>query len=722
MTIPFDDGSLERLLARFRDQAEVVRDRANRQFFMLLSVALISVCALYVAMILWRTPQSALLWPVSCALVAGFGLHWWARSSGRYGPATIMLAALMLTGICAVILVQRGSNAAAVIYGLTTVAVVLIAGFVRVGSLFGAWLAVWTAAVTWATSAGLISNAADNPFGADQARVLALLVAIILIGSAARISQSRRRGLEALLESALELTEAERDDARRLAERRERTVAELGHEIRTPMTGIVGAAQLLARQSMSPVQQQLLSIQRQSAERLLNLVTAVLDEAKAQAGPTAPPRREAYSLQQVTSEVIELFAPQAHRKGVEVIWTATPEVPHVLLGDSMRVRQILSNLVSNAVKFTEHGVVHVRLLTSPPDRLRVEVHDTGAGIDAADIDTIFDRFVSAAPAAERAFSTGLGLPICRELARAMGGDVTAGSQAGNGSCFVFELACEAGDPAADGGLARPEKPPPGRVWVVGASAPLQIQLEFLLGEMDVDARFVDHLPSAAEWSEGASQPQAIMIDAWVGHGRRVDLLPSLLGGLGDINRRVIVINSVAQDAALGVFDAVWQLFRPPRWISMREALLWAFSARDDVDPPAARSANLRVLLVDDNPVNQIVGKAMLELIGAEVKLVGNGRAAVEATHAETFDLILMDLQMPDMDGLEATRRLRLSESRRGAKRIPVIAVTGQAGLDVEAQCRAVGMDALLLKPYTSSQLHKIVAVHCGKALASRSYP
>ncbi|MEO8279507.1 MAG: ATP-binding protein [Ideonella sp.] len=547
---------------------------------------------------------------------------------------------------------------------------------------------------------------------------MALLVAIILIGTAALISQRRRRGLEALLESALKWTEAERDDARRLAERRANTVAELGHEIRTPMTGIVGATQLLAQQPMSPVQRQLLSIQRQSAERLLNLVTAVLDEAKSEAGP-AKPGRDPYLPHQLVAEVIELFAPQAHRKGIEIIWTADPEVPHVLLGDAMRIRQILSNLVSNAVKFTQRGVVHVHLLQSLQHTLQIEVRDTGAGLAAAEIDTIFERFVSAAPAGEQAYSTGLGLSICRDFARAMGGEVTVRSHPGQGSCFVLEVDCTScGSTATGASAGTPEKPPPGRVWVVGASAPLQIQLQFLLNAMGTGCRFVDHLPSEAEWAQGAVQSQAIMIDAWVGHGRCVDLLPAILGGVRDINRRVIVINSVAQDAALGVFDAVWQVFRPPRWNAMREALTWAFSTQPEAGPSLSTTQPLRVMLVDDNPVNQIVGKAMLELIGAQVKLVSGGRAAVEAAQGEAFDLILMDLQMPEMDGLEATRRLRIDEARRAASPTPVIAVTGQAGLEVEAQCRSVGMDSLLLKPYTSSQLHTVVAAHCRKELLS----
>jgi CheY-like chemotaxis protein len=258
----------------------------------------------------------------------------------------------------------------------------------------------------------------------------------------------------------------------------------------------------------------------------------------------------------------------------------------------------------------------------------------------------------------------------------------------------------------------PERPPPGRLWVIGASAPLATQLRFIFTDMEVDARFIDRLPTEAEWAESGAPAQAMMVDIWVGHGRCVGLLPDVLETVRRDGRRVIVVNNVAQDAALGVLDDVWQVFRPPRWASLREALGWAFTgAGCDAPLRPTRPATLRVLLVDDNAVNQIVGKAMLELLGTEVVAVSGGQVAIDEALRRRFDLILMDLQMPEMDGFEATRRLHAAESRHGRGGTPVVAVTGQVDDGVQAACRAAGMRSVLIKPYTVDQMRVIIDTH-----------
>ncbi|MEP7296080.1 MAG: ATP-binding protein [Burkholderiales bacterium] len=706
MTTSIEDGSL----ARFRDEARAIRDRADWRIFALLCTASLAVTLLFSIVILTLRPNSPLLWPNALAFVTIVGTTLWTRRTQRVPAGIAVLATVMIVGISGVILVQRGSNAPAVLYGLTTVTVLFFADRSRLGARLGAWLIVWTGAVTWAAQTGRFGIDAPNPLGADNARMLALIVAAALIGLAARVGLQRRRGLDALLERALQFTAAERDAAQRLAERRARTVAEIGHEIRTPMTGIVGATQLLSQQAMSPIQRQLLSIQRQSVERLLHLVTAVLDEAKAESGQMAL-RSAPYPLRTLTAEVTELFAPQAHRKGVEIIWTAEPSLPNGVVGDAMRMRQILSNLVSNAVKFTDHGSVHVHMFLTGPAQMRIEVRDTGRGIPAARQEAIFERFVSDTRDDEQTHSTGLGLPICRELARGMGGRITVSSRLAEGSCFALEMPCvPALTDSAEHRL--PERPPPGRLWVIGASAPLATQLRFIFTDMEIDARFIDRLPTEAEWAEDGAPAQALMVDIWVGHGRCVELLPEVLDAVRRNGRRVIVINNVAQDAALGVLDDVWQVFRPPRWTSLREALTWAFSGTShDAPLRPARPTALRVLLVDDNAVNQIVGKAMLELLGTEVLSVSGGQAAIDEALLRRFDLILMDLQMPEMDGYEATRRLRDAESRLGRARTPVVAVTGQVDGEVQAACRAAGMESVLIKPYTVDQMRVVIDTH-----------
>ena len=703
MATSVEDGSLE----RFRNEARIVRDRADGQIFVLLSTAALSITSLFALAIAARTPRSVFLWPIVAGLLLSAAATGWTYRTRRIETGIALLATVMVIGISGVVLVQRGSHAPALVYGLTTVAVVFVAGRERLGARLGLGLTAWTGAVTWASQTGRLSIDAPNPLGPDNARLLVFVVALVLIGLAARIVQRRRRGLDAILERALQLTEAERDEARALAERRARTVAEIGHEIRTPMTGIVGAAQLLSLRTLAPVQRQLLSIQRQSAERLLQLVNAVLDQAKIESAPLATAQAP-YAPRIVAAEVTELFAPQAHRKGIEVVWLAEPGLPRWVLGDSMRVRQILSNLVSNAVKFTDRGSVQVHLRHTAAGRMRIEVRDTGRGMAPERLEAAFERFVSVAVGDERHHSTGLGLPISRDLARAMGGDLVAESEPARGSCFVLDLPCAAAPP--DAGDERPPAPlPTGRVWVVGASGPLEAQLRFLFGEMAVDARFLDRPPREDEWADADAVGQVLMVDTWAGHGRCVERLPDILDEARRRGRRVIVVNSVAQDAAFGMLEDMWQMFRPPSQDSLREALAWGFesgTASVRVAPVAA--LNLRILLADDNAVNQIIGKVMLEEMGADVVVVHGGQAALDESRRRPFDLILMDLQMPEMGGLEATRRLRAREQREAAVRTPVVAVTGQVAADIEAACRDAGIDEVLPKPYTTDQLRRVV--------------
>jgi len=712
MATSVEDGSLE----RFRNEAQAIRARADWQVFALLAGAALLVDLLFFLAIALRAPSSAFLWPMVAASVLTLATVGWTLRTRRSEAGVTMLATMMVLGCSPIILIQRGANAPALIYGLATVAAVFVAGRERLGGGLALWLTLWTGAVTWAAASGRFAIDAANPLGPDRARLVAFVVAVVLIALVSIVMRRRRRALDLLLERSLRLTETERDEAQRQAERRARMVAEIGHEIRTPMTGIVGAAQLISQHPLSPVQRQLLSIQRQSAERLLQLVNAVLDEATLEAGARRA-EQAPFSPALLVSEVTDLFAPQAQRKGIEIIWTAEPRSPRVVLGDAMRVRQVLYNLVSNAVKFTDQGSIHIRLAPVDSARMRIEVEDTGRGIAAGRTEAIFERFVSDAPGHERALSTGLGLPICRELAQLLGGQLTLRSRPGSGSCFTLELPCPAAPPGAGTELPLPPVPG-GRLWVLGASHALETQLRYLLGEMGVDLRFVDALPSPAEWAQDGPSAQALLIDIWVGHGRCAEQFPALREAARRQGWRVLVIGSVAQDAALGVLDDVWQVYRPPSRSALQEAFEWAFGGGPRAAAPSASAVTpLRVLLADDNPVNQFVGKAMLDQLGADAVVVHDGQAAVEQALQQTFDLVLMDLQMPVLDGLEATRRLRAHEQMHARRRTPVVAVTGQVSHDFDAERRAAGIDAVLNKPYTIDELRQLLRTHAGKATA-----
>jgi signal transduction histidine kinase/CheY-like chemotaxis protein len=703
MPNPLEDG----WLARFRGEAQAVRAHADRQVFQLLWLASTGTCLLFVLAMLVQRRVSPFLWPILVAVGLQFFVLWWTRRPERIETGVAFLATVMTLGLSGVVYLQGGAHAPGLVYGLTTVAVVLIAGRRGLGVGLALWLGAWTGLLTWAKQTGRLTVAVTNPLGDDNARLVALLVALLLIGVATHIAKRRQQALDAILERALVATESERDAAQALADRRARTVAEISHEIRTPMTGIVGAAQLLAQRALSPGQRQLLSIQRQSAERLLQLVNALLDQARAESMPLVTEQMP-FAPRQVAREVAELFAAPAHRKGVEIVWYADAAVPGAVMGDAIRVRQILSNLVSNAVKFTDRGAVELRLLQPLPGRLQFEVSDTGRGFPASRADALFQPFVSEAHGEAGRDSTGLGLPISRQLARAMGGELSGRGEPGQGSCFVFELPCEAVAPAVP--VARPARPAvAGLLWVIGASQPLQRQLASLLAELGTQVRFVAQPPDEALWRQGAAQPQALMVDIGFGDHAASAPLPALMGDARRLGRRLILVSNVAQDAAFGTLEDVWQLFRPPNLEALAESLAWAFS--DTTPLPAAPlqpTVSTRVLLADDNAVNQVIGRSMLEAMGTDVVVVQDGREALEQCLERQFDIVLMDLQMPVMDGLEATRRLRAHELAHGQTRRPVVAVTGQVGDDIVSACRKAGIDGILAKPYTLDELRVVV--------------
>lgn len=707
MTTRVEDGSLE----RFREEARAIHQRAGWHLFTLLASAALLVSSVFVVAAWWRTPDSPILWPNLGGFLACAATVVWTRRTRRVQAGIGVLATLMMFGICGVILVQRGSLAPALSYGLTTVAVVFIAGRWQLGWPLAVVLATWTTAVTALAASGRFVIDAPNPLGEVLARLLAMAVAVVLMAIAARIALRRRGDIDALLERALSLTEAERDEARRLAARRAQAVTEIGHEIRTPMTGIVGTAQLLSQQPMTPLQRQLISTQRQSAERLMQLVTAVLEEAKVDAAQ-ALAGRAPVDLRQLVAEAADLYGAQAQRKGIELIWTAEPGFPRFVVGDAMRTRQIVANLVSNAVKYTDRGSVEIRLRRRGSDALLVEVHDSGRGVAAQRLEAIFERFVGDATGDAQAPSTGLGLAISRELAHALGGRVDVASRVGVGSCFTLELPCVVAPPPA-GEEPASARALAGRLWVVGASPPLATQLRYLLGEMKIEGCFVDRLPDVSERNTGSAGPQAVLIDVWVGHGAGIDHLPRAMQAARSGRWRVIVVSGLAEDTSVAIPVDACQIFRPLRLSSLHEALVWAFDVPGGSGNRPLAMPAVRVLLVDDNAINQLVGKAMLDAMGAEVVVADDGAAAVDAAAARDFDIILMDLQMPVLDGLEATRRLRANEQRSGRARTPVVAVTGMSPSEVATGFESTGIDAVLLKPYTIDQLRGVLARYVG---------
>ncbi|HEY3799489.1 MAG TPA: ATP-binding protein [Caulobacteraceae bacterium] len=418
---------------------------------------------------------------------------------------------------------------------------------------------------------------------AMRGRPAVMLTAAIALGLLCNMFVMARRQLSAsrdALRQARAVAQERGVAAEAANEAKSAFLATMSHEIRTPLNGVLGMAQAMAGDELAPVQKERLEVIRQSGESLLAILNDVLDLSKIEAGR--------FELEEVEFDLADLikgahsaFTALANKKGLSFALTIEDSARGVYLGDPTRVRQILYNLISNALKFTEHGEVRVRA-TRGEDCLQLSVSDTGVGIAEERMDALFDKFTQADVSTTRRYGgTGLGLAICRELADLMHGKISVYSTIGQGSVFVVRV-------------------------------PLQ--------------------------------------------------------RVGDAQATTFAL--------------------PP--------------APEGLDEPG--SLKIRVLAAEDNSVNQLVLKTLLHQIGVEPVVVDNGQLAVDAWREQTWDVILMDMQMPVMDGLTATRAIRAAEAAEGRARTPIIALTANAMAHQMQQCAAAGMDAHVAKPIEAMRL------------------
>ena len=469
-------------------------------------------------------------------------------------------------------------------------------------------------------------------------------------------------------------------------------LASLSHELRTPLNGVLGMAGLLADTRLDADQKAYLDAIRQSGEHLLGLVNDVLDLAKLEAGRLqlahAPVDAEA-----LLQGVCELLSPRAHGKRLEIAWTAPCGTPRVLSDDG-RLRQILFNLAGNAVKFTEAGGVILALDCTPLEggrtRLRFEVKDTGPGIAEADQERIFEAFAQARDHGAHFDSTGLGLAIVRRLVEGLGGRLGLDSAPGEGSCFWFELDCDVAAPAAAGARIDGTR--------VGVASLSPIVREAATRQIE----------ACGGRAVPAADAEVVLVDAALQGGRRGAMKP-----LSTAPHLVLLApEERGRIAAWKRAGYAGYLIKPLRRQSLATRILAvtgtapAAGTRPPVEderaaPAAARGT--RVLLAEDNPINAMLARALLEREGCAVERAGTGPEAVDAAMAGDFDLILMDLRMPGMDGLSAARLLR-------AKGVttPIAALTADAFEEDRQACLAAGMDGFLPKPLDPQALRALL--------------
>jgi PAS domain S-box-containing protein len=528
-----------------------------------------------------------------------------------------------------------------------------------------------------------------------------------LIATGTDISD-QRRGAEALRVSTIEALAASRAKSE--------FVANMSHELRTPLNGVIGMLELLEDTPLTGEQRALVRTAVSSGDALVGVVNDVLDFSKIEAGKLELERRP-FDPREIAESTCEMLAPEAHAKGVELTLWVGESVPAALVGDAHRVRQVLTNLIANAVKFTARGEVsvHVEASGDDPVSLRVEVTDTGIGIEPEQLARLFEPFTQADTSTTRRFGgTGLGLAISRRLVAIMHGSLSADSVPGSGSTFRVVVPLAVADGPRPSRRGRVALPPTTRVLVVYDNATnRRIVRGYLRDRVVVCDEAASGSAALAMLEEAAAAGRAyelLVLDSEMPELSGADVVRAMRATPSLAGCRVVMLTSAGSEPIEGVHK---RIAKPIRRAALLDALAEVLAGEPSVEGAAAgelvadgSGTRGRVLVAEDNPVNQLVIETLLRKRGFHVDRASDGVEVVARLDHQVHDAVFMDCQMPNLDGYEATARIRAAE--HGEFHVPIIAMTAHALAGDREKCLRAGMDDYLSKPVRTEELDPVL--------------
>ncbi len=536
--------------------------------------------------------------------------------------------------------------------------------------------------------------------------------------------------LTASLKKTSDELEAARDEALSMSKAKSEFLARMSHEIRTPMNGVLGMTELLRNTALDDKQEQFAKAVYESAESLLHIINDILDISKIESGrfelDIAP-----FNLRHMVEECLDLLAEAAHRKDLELVGSIPPDTHVFVEGDALRLRQVLINLVSNAVKFTEHGEISVRVSEQQNNpesvQYRFEVEDSGVGVSPENLEKIFEPFSQEDGSTTRRYGgTGLGLSICNQLLTLMGGEISAECQLGKGCLFWFTVELQKDVTAPR--LLQTETLAHKRVLIVDDNATnreaLQQQLESWQMQVEAASSGPEALGLLYAGARADTPFELILLDMNMPDMDGLQLTNTIRETDAAKGAPLIMLSSVSGADVDGGRSAVeidaW-LTKPVRQSRLYDALVSHLGRvamntdRADEDGDIATASNdtandnLHILLAEDNQVNQAIAVGMLNELGHETTVVDNGIDAVAAFKEGDFDLVIMDCQMPELDGFEATHEVREWEGKKGLPPTPIVALTANALSGDRERCLDAGMTDYVTKPFTQASLAAVIA-------------